>query len=483
MQFHYYGSGGDMRNSFRRKVASVTIIIGILLVTVQAFALHPDSKIPDQVYAKDESCKILLDTAAKYKIEGVFSKEFEEGKMCLSRIELAASLHLIVEKLAEKVVKDGPGSVSREDLNKLNEIEEDLRNEMLLVRTRSFQSRNEGQGTNLHPLTRNISLSGSLAGTFQNTIGNKQQKDGGDAVGRGDLVFNFKITDSTIAVINIRAAGGTGIDRRVASLGGLNGLATNDGDNVRFNKAFVEQSLFDDKLIATIGKISITDYFDNNAVANDESSQFLSGPFINAPTVSFTDNGPGARIHAKFGDMFTFGVGYASSNATGDNITSNGFGIAELDTKVNFRELQGNYRLYAAVDGSKSDLVSKFQEKTAYNAGISIDQQLTDRLTFFGRYSQREKNVYLTYRSWSAGLQYTGLIPGRNDDTFAVAYGQIGGSGANLPSQEKLVETYYTVKLHDKINIVPIFQYIMQPTGNRTMDDVAILGIRSQVTF
>jgi hypothetical protein len=474
-----YGSGGIMKKLIR----TLSLLVICILIPQAVFALHPGGNIPDKVDAKHRSCCVLLDISKKYKLEAMFPKEFEEGKQTLSRIELASYLNLITEKLAEKVVKEGPDSVSRDDLNRLLEIEEDLRSEMLLVHTRTFQSRNEGQGTTLHALTKNISLSGSLVGTYQNSIGNKQQKDGGDAVGRGDLVLNFRITDSTIAVINIRAAGGAGIDRRIANLGGLNGLATDDGDNVRFNKAFVEQSLFDDRLIATIGKISITDYFDNNVAANDEVSQFLAGPFINAPTVAFPLNGPGIRVHAKLGDTLTFGIGYCSSSASGDNITSKGFGIAGLDAKLKLGDLEGNYRLYGALDDSVADMAVKFEEKTAYKMGISIDQQLTDKLTLFGRYSQREKNVYLLYRSWSSGLLYTGLIPGRNDDTFAAAYGQIAGSGTDISAQEKLVEVYYKVSLHEKINIVPMFQYLMQPNGSRTADDVAILGIRSQVTF
>ncbi|GAM09730.1 carbohydrate-selective porin, OprB family [Geobacter sp. OR-1] len=458
-------------------------VLLIFVLAPSAFALHPAAKIPDKVYSSHQSCRVMLDIAKKYKLEGVFSKEFEEGKLCLVRMDLAASLHLMEEKLAEKVVKEGAESVSRDDLSSLAEIEDELRTEMLMVRTRTFQARNEGLGTALYPLTKNISISGSMVGAFQNTIGNRQQKDGGDAVGRGDLVFNFRITDSTIAVINIRAEGGKGIDSRIANLGGLNGIATADGDNVRFYKAFVEQSLFDDRLIATIGKISITDYFDNNTAANDETSQFLATPFINAPAVSFPYNGPGARIHAKLGDTLTFGIGYTSSSATGDNITSNGFGIAELDAKIKVGELQGNYRVYGAVDGAKPDNTLKLQNRNAYNAGISIDQQLTEKLIVFGRFAQREKNVYTASRSWSAGVQYAGPIPGRSDDIFAVAYGQIAGSGGFLSAQEKLVETYYSIKLHEKINMVPIFQYIMQPAGSRGADNVAVLGIRSQVTF
>lgn len=461
------------------------LVVVLLSLAVPAFALHPETRIPDRAYAHDQSCKILLDMTAKYKIDGVFPKEFAEGKQCLSRIELAASLHLIEEKLAEKVVREGSESVSREDLDRLNDIEEDLRSEMLLVRTRAFQTRNEGLGTNLYPLTKNISISGSLVGTFQNTVGNKQQKDGGDVVGRGDLVFDFKITDTTIAVVNIRAAGGQGVDSRVGNLAGLNGLATTDGDNVRFYKAFLEQSLFDDRLIATLGKIDIADYFDTNAVANDETSQFLAGLFTNSPTLSLPSSGPGMRVHAKLGDMLTFGIGYGSSTGSGDRFTSNGYGIAGLDAKIRIGGLEGNYRLYGAIDGAKPDGGNKIQEKNAYNAGISIDQQLTDRLTLFARLGQRERNVYALSRSWSAGVQYNGLIPGRDNDAVGIAYGQISGKGDFLPSQEKLMETYYNVKLHDKVSLAPVYQLLINPAGNQSGNygSVSILGIRTQIIF
>lgn len=467
------------------RTTSILSVVAYLAFSLPAFALHPDVKIPDKVFVDHQACRALHALSGKYKIEGIFTKEFTEGTQCLTRMELAASLHMLEEKLAEKVVKEGSDAVSREDLNSLSEIEEDLRSEMLLVRTRAFQARNEGLGTNLYPLTKNISISGALVGVFQNTVGNQQQKDGGDVTGRGDLLFNFKITDTSIAVVNLRAAGGTGIDSRVGNLAGLNGIATTDGDNVRFYKAFVEQSMFDDRIIATMGKIDMGDYFDANTVANDETSQFLAGMFTNSPTISLPVSGPGGRVHAKLGEMFTLGVGYGSSTGSGDRFTSNGYGIAEIDAKIRLAGLEGNYRIYGAIDGAKPDGSNKFQAKNAYNAGISIDQQLTDRLTLFARFGQRERNVYAASRSWSAGVQYAGLFPGRENDTIGIAYGQIAGNGDYLPAQEKLMETYYSIKLHDKVSLAPVYQLVINPAGDQSGNygSVNVLGVRTQVTF
>jgi len=460
-----------------------------LAMSVPSFALHPELQIPEKVEMKHDVCQIMSGIAKKYAIEGVFPKEFEEGKQCLNRVELAAALELITEKLAEKVVKEGAAAVAREDLQKLDEIREELRAEMLLVHTRTFQQRNETLGTLLHPLSKTISLSGQLVGVFQSTAGLKP-RDHSAVVGRGDLVFNFKIGDNTTAVIDLSATGGDGLDPAIPSFGGLNGVAGSTGDRALFRQAWVEQSLFDDHLIATIGKIDLANYFDSNNVANDENSQFLSGAFVNAHALSMAKKGPGARLQLKLADPLVLGIGYGSGDASGAEIIDHGFGIAELDYKVKLHELEGNYRVYGAVDGAlpdkddtgavKPDSI-KQKQKNAYNFGISIDQQVTDKLTLFGRFAQRERSVYLTSTSWSAGLQYTGLIPGRGDDVTAFAYGQISGRG--MQEQEKQFECYYKIKAQEKVTISPIVQYLITPQGDPARSNVVVLGLRSQVNF
>ena len=451
-----------------------------------SFALHPELQVPDRVEMKHAACQAMSDIARKYGVEGVFPKEFEEGKQCMSRVELAASLVLMTEKLAGKVIKDGASSVAKEDLEKLADIQEVLRAEMLLVGTRTFQQRNEALGTMLHPLTRNISLSGQMTGVFQSSVGLKR-RDRSAVVGRGDLVFSFRIGDNTTAVIDLEATGGDGLDPKITTLTGLNGVAGSTGDRVRFRQAWVEHSFFSDILLFTIGKIDLGNYFDNNAAANDESSQFLSGAFVGAHALSLPYAGPGARLQLKLGEPLVLGIGYGSGNVdedgipTGADILDHGFSIVEIDYKLNLGGLEGNYRVYGAIDAALPDNGIKLKQKNACSYGVSIDQQVTDKLTLFGRYAQRESSVYLTNRSWSAGLQYTGLISSRSNDVTAVAYGQI--SGQKLEAQEKLLEWYYKIQVMEKIAISPAVQYIITPQGDRTRENVVVLGLRSQVYF
>ena len=472
----------------KMSVASMFLLGNLFLSSGAAFAMHPDLVVPEKVEFKHKACQEIMRLGNKYQVEGLFSKDFQEGKQPCSRIDVAVAVHLLTEKMAEKVVKEGNQAVDKEDLALLSDLKEELRAEMLLVGTRTFQSRYEELGTKFTALTKNISLSGGMVGVLQGSIGNKP-KDVTDVVGRADLVFNFKVGENTIAVIDLEATGGDGIDTRVPSFAGLNGVAGSTGDRTRFREAWVEHSALNDRLVLTAGKVDLSNYFDSNAVANDENGQFLSAAFVHSAVLPFPANGPGARVGAKLTDAVTLGLGYGSGDAESADssdsadIFDHGFGIAELAYKHKAGELEGNYRIYAALDGSLADGASKLSQKNAVSYGVSLDQQVTDKLTLFARYGQRDEEVYAVRRAWSAGGQYTGLISDRKDDVLGLAYGQIQAAGSIADSQEKLAELYYKVKVSDQIEIAPVVQYLVNPAGNSSTDNVVALALRTKISF
>jgi hypothetical protein len=469
-------------------VAGLMVAASLFLNSGAAFALHPDLHVPEQVEVKHKACQEIMRLGNKYKVEGLFSKDFEEGKAQCSRMDVAAALHLLTEKMADKVVKEGAGAVDKQDLDLVGELKEDLRTEMLLVNTRTFQSRYEELGTRFTALTKNISLSGGLVGVLQGTVGNSP-RDYADVVGRGDLVFNFKVGANTIAVVDVESTGGNGLDSHIASFSGLNGVAGSTGDRVRFREAWIEHSALDDHLVLTAGKIDLSNYFDSNSVAGDENSQFLSGAFVHSATLGLPANGPGFRVEAKLAEPLTLALGYGSGDAEGADaadsadIFDHGLGIAQLGYKLKVGELEGNYRAYATLDGALPDGESKLTTKNAFGFGVSLDQQVTDKLTLFARYGQRDKDVYATRMAWSAGGQYAGLIDSRKDDVIGFAYGQVQAVGTVAESQEKLAEAYYKYKVSDQIEISPVVQYLVNPAGNKSADDVVALALRTRVSF
>jgi high affinity Mn2+ porin len=464
---------------FKKVVGSMFLVVSLMSPQF-VFALHPELVIPDKAEVKHKACQEMMKLGNKYKVEGVFSEDFLAGKVCYSRVEVASSLVLLTEKLAEKVVAEGPAAVDKEDLMLISELQEELRAEMLLANTRAFQKRSEELGTRFQALTKNISLSGGLVGVVQGSI-NNEPKNHTDVVGRGDLIFNFKVGENTIAVIDVEATGGDGIDSKIGNFSALNGVAGSTGDTVRFREAWLEHAAFNDRLIMTAGKIDLTNYFDSNAVANDELGQFLAGGFVNSAVLGASDIGPGVRVQAQLAEPLVFGIGYGSGDTDTSDILDHGFGIAELGYTLKRGGLEGNYRVYGTIDGALPDDEIKLVKKNALGFGFSLDQQLTDKLTLFARYGQRNKDVYLTHRAWSAGGQYAGLIPSRKDDVLAFAFGQISAVGAS--SQEKLAELYYKVQLTEQISITPAAQYLINPLGDRDQKNVVTLGLRTQILF
>ena len=120
------------------------------------------------------------------------------------------------------------------------------------------------------------------------------------------------------------------------------------------------------------------------------------------------------------------------------------------------------------------------EQKDAFGFGFSIDQQLTDKLTLFARYGQRDNSAYATRSAWSVGGQYSGLLSARQDDILGFAFGQISVVGA---AQENLSEVYYKVKVSEQIAVTPLVQYLINPEGNTSRDNVTVLGLRTQIVF
>jgi high affinity Mn2+ porin len=476
----------------KRLFATVWLSIFLLAISSlagPAFAMHPELVIPDKVTSSNKACQEIMRLGEKYQAEGLFSKDFTDGQCQIDRLDMAVAVQMLTEKMADKVAKEGAGAIDKEDLAILSDLKEELRGEMLLAQSRAFQSRYSSLGTNLHALTKNITLSGGMVGVLQGSF-NNGPRNHTDVVGRGDLVFEFKVADSTIAVIDLEATGGNGLDEKIANFSLLNGVAGSTDDRARFREAWVEHSAFNDRLIMTIGKIDLTNYFDANSVANDENSQFLGGALVNSTVLGAPGNGPGIRINAQLGEPLIVGIGYGSGDTDTSDVVDHGFGYAEIDLKLRFAELEGNYRVYATLDGTEADGEMKVKDKNAFGCGLSIDQQLTDKLTLFGRFGWRDDETYVTKSAWSAGFQYAGFIPQRKDDLIAFGYGQVlvdsgnaAIAGLSVTGQEKFMEAYYKAQLNEQIAVSPHFQYLINPLGDKGRDNVFVLGVRTQITF
>jgi porin len=104
------------------------------------------------------------------------------------------------------------------------------------------------------------------------------------------------------------------------------------------------------------------------------------------------------------------------------------------------------------------------------------------------------------------GLNYKGLIPGRDSDLFGVgvAYGQVGngicqaqcdlnlanaltsfagGPNPRVPHDEMVIEATYQILLTPWCYLQPDFQYIVHPGGSAQWSNAVVIGMRTGLVF
>ncbi len=276
----------------------------------------------------------------------------------------------------------------------------------------------------------------------------------------------------------------------------LNSIASinrdaDDSGNVALTEAWLRHK-FGGNFSMSIGVLDPTTAVDENAFANDETAQFLGSMFRNAANIAFPDNAFGVKGVFET-ELADFAVQYIDSSDSKD-VSRNGFASAQIGFKPNLIDgKEGNYRFYGWTDtndNAKLDGTGDSKEND-YGAGISFDQEFTDNLGGFARYSWSRgdiDNEIFSAHTWSAGLQGKFKLLG-DEDVAAIAYGEI------IPSKEykdnvndnakaeKHLEFYYSWNVNDYLSISPDFQVVENPLYNKEDTTAYISSIRMQISF
>ena len=308
------------------------------------------------------------------------------------------------------------------------------------------------------------------------------------------------------AFLHLENGQGNGLEDDLTLYSNVNRDADDDV-NVRVTEGWYEQGFFKDRAVITFGKLDPTVYFDDNLVANDETTQFLGRIFRNSPTIEFPDNTAGIRLACIPAEWVEFNYGLFNGNSEHwDKMFDNLFNVGQVTFKTKFFNLPGNYRFYGWNNNMYHTkwLDEAKTKENAYGFGLSFDQKANDIVTLFARYGWQNPEVYnpdvtatgdLNYsleQSWSAGLQVEGKPWGRENDVVAFAVGQIFPSDdykevtGRLRKTEGHMEVYYRIFVNKHLSLSPDFQYIWNPFGKDIADDkdgVFVGGMRTQVDF
>ena len=263
----------------------------------------------------------------------------------------------------------------------------------------------------------------------------------------------------------------------------------------------------------TLGKISISDFFDDNKFSHDPRSQFMSWGLMSngawdypantrgyTPSVVLEYVTPTDEIRYAFslvptvangGDM-DWNISKAGSNTLE---YTHRYKISNQDGAIRLLGFftnahMGNYREAVALNPSNPNIhsVEKYGN-TKYGFGINAEQNITKELGCFFRASWNDGNNETWAfteidRSLSAGLSLTGESWKRKNDNVGLAYvvsgisnahqsylkaggnGFILGDGNLNYTPEHLTELYYSFQLNPNIYFSATYQLVFNPGYN-----------------
>ncbi len=330
-------------------------------------------------------------------------------------------------------------------------------------------------------------ISGNNTGTSDKT----------DATWSADLSIEKEFENGGRAYALIETSQGDGLDSdAIQTLSAMNQDAAGNSD-LAITQLYYEHPLLNGNGTITIGKIDSSSYIDNNNLANDETSQFISHAFKNASTIEFPNNGLGIRGSYNLYENINVNVGIAEDDGDFEDIGNSLFSFAQLAYSINKEGMEGNYRIYVWYDTSYHTYIkdNTLNKKNNFGFGISADQAISETLRLFARLGWADPSVSKIEWAWSGGAQIKGSLWNRKNDHIGIAVGQ-NIPGAQLEKsgstnhKEGQFEIYYNYQLFDYLHISPIFQVVWNPNGVKdesvglSNDGIITLyGIRTQLDF
>lgn len=312
---------------------------------------------------------------------------------------------------------------------------------------------------------------------------NAQQTEGPDQIADGntyqlasaDLYFTAALAQNTIFYADIVGLSGTPPDGEINGLTLANGYAARlvQQNDLSLRESWLMTELWDQRLGLTVGRLDLTNYFDNNAVANDETTQFISDALVNNPALGLSENGAGMAGVYDPKNGLTLKLGYQQSSSTATTLSDALFQLAEIGYQFNpFGSGEGNYRAWFRKDNTSGDM-------TAF--GVSLDQKIAAGVTLFARYGAAETAFGGDDdKFYSGGIQFGTGLAFNPADTWGVGYAL---TELDTDDEESLIEGFYNLSLTEKLALSLHLSHITEEPFGGTKVSYFVPGLRLQASY
>lgn len=301
------------------------------------------------------------------------------------------------------------------------------------------------------------------------------------------------------------------------------------GNNTSLCLAYWQQGFGNDNFVITAGKIHPNQYIALSRIANDESTQFISGVFdgLNTLGPNLGNYAPGIAMQwVPAGGFYCNGVIVDAQGGpnTGFNSVGNGnwwmagqIGWVPKFKNANGDELVGNWAVFAAltnygvVDSKSLSLTAlapgvipppqpvvqtqfignsltlgpgvQAGEADGYGFGLMIEQQITPEISVLAEYGLSNNDLSPVREAMNLVAGFTSPF-GRNDDMIGVGLNWTVPSDLykNSRREEVMMEMFYRVQITASMQLSPDVQILFRPATGEDRP-VAVFGVRLRTQF
>lgn len=272
------------------------------------------------------------------------------------------------------------------------------------------------------------------------------------------------------------------VGRQVGTLVAPTGTFNDRGWVVR--DAYWIQRLFDAKVRILIGRADISDYMGSHWLQNVNNS-FINRNFSANAAIPFPGHGPMVGISIRPNEQFylTAGAINAYSDTTLPEISSvfeewDLFSMAEIGYTPTFPTIgEGRY----AFSIWHIDARSRENLPSDYGMSFIADQNLTENLQVFARYSYSSGQLVNIRNTAQLGFGYSGIFGRANDLTgaaFAVSFPQ-----RTSTRNEAVVEIFHRFQLASNTQFSVGLQAIVNPGNAVETEAAGMFYMRLRTSF
>lgn len=285
------------------------------------------------------------------------------------------------------------------------------------------------------------------------------------------------------------------------------------------------------RLVITIGKVSVSDMFDENRYAHDPRGDFLNWALVDTGTFDYAADAWG-YTYGALGEWFQgawtlragiFDAPIVPNNPELDPRFGQFQSVFEIEHRHQLgdqpgkiavtgwltRARLGNYNdavLLAQLTGQAADITAVRRYTSRSGVSANMEQQITSYLGIFLRTGFASPNIEPDAftdidRTIAGGAALSGKLWGRPDDVWGVAgiinnistshqtFLNNGGLGILVgdgqlprPGLERIVETYYRFPFYGW-RVTLDYQFINNPGYNRDRGPASVIGTRFHMQF